>query len=72
MAIQFDPDYKNADFALYRYAPSLAGAVIFCIVFVITTGLHTFQMARTKTWYMVPFVVGGFCTLSFHGIHYLL
>ena len=67
--LRFDPDYKNAAFALYRYAPSLAGAIVFCIVFFITTSLHTLQMARTKTWYMLPFVIGGFCTLSLPGIH---
>ena len=56
-----DPDYKHAAFALYRYAPTLAGCVVFCILFSFSTGLHAFQLVRTRTWYMIPFVIGGFC-----------
>ncbi|KAF9552161.1 RTA1-domain-containing protein [Agrocybe pediades] len=57
--IHFDPDYKHAAFALYRYAPSLAGCIVFCVLFTLTTGLHSLQLFRTRTWYMIPFAIGG-------------
>ncbi|KAF2136473.1 uncharacterized protein K452DRAFT_279964 [Aplosporella prunicola CBS 121167] len=44
---------------LYHYSPTVAGAVIFCILFLGSTGLHVYQMARTKTWYMTAFCIGS-------------
>ncbi|KAB2570221.1 Protein RTA1 [Lasiodiplodia theobromae] len=55
-----DSDYKNADFAFYRYVPSMAAAVIFCLLFILTSLLHTVQMFKTRTWYLTAFVIGGF------------
>ncbi|PYH78083.1 RTA1-domain-containing protein [Aspergillus uvarum CBS 121591] len=48
-----------AVFAFYRYDPSMAGAVIFTILFAITTIWHVAQLCRTQTWFFIPFVVGG-------------
>ncbi|KAM0325424.1 hypothetical protein ACHAQA_007410 [Verticillium albo-atrum] len=56
-----DPDYKNADYAFYRYDPNLGAAIVFIILFACTTGLHFWQMWKTKTWYMTAFVLGGVC-----------
>jgi len=50
----------------YQYTPSLAAAVIFCASFCITTVFHLYQMIPTRTWYWIPFVVGGvFETVGF-------
>jgi hypothetical protein len=58
-----DPEhYKEAAFAFYRFAPSVAANIIFVILFGISTLLHTFQMWMTKTWYLWPLIVGGVCT----------
>ncbi|KAK1624864.1 RTA1 like protein-domain-containing protein [Colletotrichum phormii] len=54
-------DYVNAEWSFYRFEPSTAAAVFFCVVYVLTTGLHIFQLVRTKTWYMTAFVIGGLC-----------
>ena len=35
---------------------------MFIACFALTTLVHTFQLFRTKTWFMIPFVVGGSCT----------
>ncbi|PGH17945.1 hypothetical protein AJ79_00844 [Helicocarpus griseus UAMH5409] len=43
----------------YRYEPSKAAAIIFTVVFALTTILHVFQIFRTRTWYFIPLVVGG-------------
>ncbi|KAL0935466.1 RTA1 domain protein [Colletotrichum truncatum] len=63
MARECNPDYVNAQWSFYRFEPSMAAAVFFCIVFILTTALHLFQMIRTKTWYLTAFVIGGFCEL---------
>ncbi|KNG88490.1 RTA1 domain protein [Aspergillus nomiae NRRL 13137] len=46
-------------FAFYRYDPSMAGAVIFTVLFTITTLWHAVQLFRTRTWFFIPFLVGG-------------
>ena len=48
-------------FSLYNYVPSMAASILFVALFALTTGLHTYQMVRTRTWFLVPFVCGGFC-----------
>ncbi len=53
-------DYRTAEFAFYRYEPSVAAAVIFCLLFLASGLLHFFQMWRTKTWYLTCLVVGCF------------
>lgn len=48
-------------FVLYRYHPSQAAAVLFVVLFFLTTALHIFQMVRKRAWFLVPFVIGGLC-----------
>jgi uncharacterized membrane protein len=57
-------DIRSSDdtlkgFKLYRYDPSIAAAVIFAIAFFLITILHFYQMLRTRTWFFIPFLVGG-------------
>ncbi|KAI9367228.1 RTA1 like protein-domain-containing protein [Aspergillus egyptiacus] len=47
-------------FQLYRYDPSIGAAVVFVILFIIASGLHTYQMVMTRTWFFIPFVLGGY------------
>ncbi|WYZ39391.1 hypothetical protein EsH8_III_001305 [Colletotrichum jinshuiense] len=51
----------NDLFKLYRYDPSMAAAIIFIVLFFGITAFHTYQVIRTKTWFFIPFVLGGFC-----------
>lgn len=58
-----EPSSENdafADFEFYRYSPSLAAAIIFALLFIASTALHAYQLIRTRTLYMIPFLVGGF------------
>jgi hypothetical protein len=48
-------------YILYHYDPSFAAAVAFIAVFSLSTLLHIWQSVRRRTWYFVPFVVGGLC-----------
>ncbi|KAL2817580.1 putative RTM1-like protein [Aspergillus granulosus] len=52
-------DTDPIDFKLYRYDPSIGAAVVFVILFLIASGIHTYQAIRTRTWFLIPFVIGG-------------
>ncbi|OJJ72228.1 hypothetical protein ASPBRDRAFT_207464 [Aspergillus brasiliensis CBS 101740] len=47
------------EFTLYYYTPSAAAAGIFVVLFGISTVLHFLQLVRTRTWFMIPFFIGG-------------
>lgn len=49
--------YEN----MYVYRPSLALALCAAAFFGIASFLHTYQALRSKTWFFVAFVVGGYC-----------
>ncbi len=57
-------DYETATWAYYRYEPSLGAAILFAILFALTSFAHLYQLVRTRTLYFLPFVVGGFCKSS--------
>ncbi|GME29018.1 RTA-like protein [Neofusicoccum parvum] len=62
MSSEYHPSLDDPDaFVFYRYHPSLAAAVIFIIAFLSTTCWHCWQCVRTRTWYFVPLIIGGFC-----------
>ncbi|KAK1070481.1 hypothetical protein LTR12_008744 [Friedmanniomyces endolithicus] len=48
-------------FEYYHYLPSMGAAVLFIVLFGLVTSLHMFQMIRSRTWFMIPFVIGGIC-----------
>ncbi|KAF2199239.1 RTA1-domain-containing protein [Delitschia confertaspora ATCC 74209] len=53
---------------LYRYEPSLVAAVIFVVLFGISTILHIFQAWRSKSRFLIPFIIGGlFETIGYIG-----
>ena len=45
------------------YAPSVAGGVIMAILFGIELCAHIFNLARKRTWWCFPFLVGALCKL---------
>ncbi|KAK5701750.1 hypothetical protein LTR97_004568 [Elasticomyces elasticus] len=50
---------KPDGFEYYHYAPSMAAAILFIVLFAISTSVHMAQMIRSRTWFMIPFVIGG-------------
>ncbi|KAJ4256231.1 hypothetical protein NW762_009310 [Fusarium torreyae] len=42
----------------YKYDPSMAAAVIFIVAFSISGLVHAWQVARLRSWYFIPFIVG--------------
>ncbi|KAJ5638831.1 RTA1-domain-containing protein [Penicillium herquei] len=43
----------------YYYNPSEAAACIFVVLFGLSTLMHFYQLVRTRTWFMIPFLIGG-------------
>lgn len=55
-------------FVFYRYNPSETLGIVFCVLFALTSAVHTLQLTRYKTWYFIPFVIGGLCeTIGYGG-----
>jgi hypothetical protein len=50
-----------ASFRYYYYSPSTAAAILFIVLFGLTTILHSYQMIRTRAWFLIPFCIGGAC-----------
>jgi hypothetical protein len=58
------PSASPDGFVFYHYDPSLAAAIVFASLFGISTTLHFYQMLRTRTLYLIPFVIGGVCEIT--------
>ena len=39
----------------------MAAAIIFILLFGASSILHSVQMLVTRTWFMIPFLIGGIC-----------
>jgi hypothetical protein len=52
---------STSDFQYYYYEPNLAAAIVFVVLFALETGLHLFQLIRSRTWFMIPFLIGAIC-----------
>lgn len=66
MDIRSSVDNQVLHFKEYFYPPSLPAAIIFVILFGVAAMLHFYQMVRTRTWFMIPFVLGASCTSHHH------
>ena len=52
----------HGGYVFYHYVPSLPAAIVFVVLFALTTFYHIFQIGKKRTWYFIPLAVGGFCT----------
>ncbi|THX62081.1 RTA1-domain-containing protein [Aureobasidium pullulans] len=55
----------SGDYYLWKYVPSIAGAVIFILLFICTTALNGWKTWKNKTWFCIPLVIG--CFMEFVG-----
>ncbi|KAM0542427.1 hypothetical protein ACHAPJ_012789 [Fusarium lateritium] len=46
------------NYVFYHYSPSIPAAAATIALFGFSTLLHSYQMVRTRTWFMIPFIVG--------------
>lgn len=54
----------DGGYELYHYNPSFIAAAVAATMFAQTTAYHIWQLSRKKTWYFIPFVIGGICKFS--------
>jgi hypothetical protein len=61
------PSSPEFDWKMFRYVPSLVGAIICVIVFLILALLHLWQFLKLRKAIIIYIVIGAFCTylLSF-------
>ncbi|ROV91391.1 hypothetical protein VPNG_09977 [Cytospora leucostoma] len=48
----------NGDYYLWHYVPSIPGAVVFLVLFLLATIVHSWRMFRHRVWFHIPFVIG--------------
>lgn len=53
---------------MWHYSPSIPASVIFFVLFLSVTSYHAYLLTRRKTWFCIPFVVGG----AFEFLGYIL
>lgn len=59
---------QMSNFRFYYYEPSMAAAAVLAVLFGLATLVHSYQLARSRTWFMIPFVIGGiFETVGYGG-----
>tara|TARA_R110002003_G_scaffold107_10_gene9042 strand:- start:9062 stop:9772 length:711 start_codon:yes stop_codon:yes gene_type:complete len=46
-------------YVLWPYTPTVAAGAIGAIVFILLTSVHTWRLVKNRTWFCIPFVVGG-------------
>ncbi|KAF2099829.1 RTA1 domain protein [Rhizodiscina lignyota] len=51
----------TSDSSYYQYTPSVAAALIFAILFGYSSLHHTYQLFRSRSWFMIPLLLGCFC-----------
>lgn len=56
----------SRSYKFWNYVPSVPAAVIFMLMFIVLTGLHSWKLWTTRTWFCIAFTIGGVCmyTLS--------
>jgi hypothetical protein len=55
------PKAKSFDWEMYRYVPTLVGAVIALIIFLVMALLHTWQWFRSRNNIIIYVVLGALC-----------
>ncbi|KEF53278.1 uncharacterized protein A1O9_10726 [Exophiala aquamarina CBS 119918] len=50
---------EGGDYYLWKYLPSLPASIIFIVLFTALTIAICWRMARTRSWFCIPFAIGG-------------
>ncbi|KAE8151133.1 RTA1 like protein [Aspergillus avenaceus] len=50
----------SRSYKFWNYTPSIAAAVIFILLFLTLTVLHSWKLFKTRTWFCIAFTIGGF------------
>jgi hypothetical protein len=58
---QNPPKGPGFDWEMYRYVPSLAGAIVCLIVFLVMALLHLYQFLKSRNRVIIFVVIGALC-----------
>lgn len=58
--------YKGGTYYLWHYVPSMPGAIIFLILFIVAAAAHSYRMFRFRQWFYIPFILGCICKFGTH------
>jgi hypothetical protein len=58
----------RGDYYLWYYVPSLGAAAVFLVLFGVLTIIHLYRLFKTRTWFCIPFAIGGICTFDSMGL----
>ncbi|KAE8338225.1 hypothetical protein BDV24DRAFT_176828 [Aspergillus arachidicola] len=58
--------YKHG-YYLWLYVPSIGAAITFLLFYGIATIFHTYRLIKTRTWFCLPFVIGGIFEIYGYG-----
>lgn len=47
---------------LWKYLPSIPLAAIAIILFALTTSAHSYRVFKSRSWFCIPFLIGGLCS----------
>ncbi|KAH8888988.1 RTA1-domain-containing protein [Thozetella sp. PMI_491] len=50
---------EGTSYYLWFYVPQLWASLLFLVFFTVLSALHAWRMAKTRTWFCIPFLVGG-------------
>lgn len=59
--LNFHFQLKMSEHNIYGYNPSLPAAIIFIILFGVSTVYHGYQLVKSRCMYFIPFLIGGVC-----------
>lgn len=48
-------------YPLWRYIPNVGAAGTFVALFALATAPHVWVMVKRRSWFCIPFVIGGLC-----------
>lgn len=62
--LRFHRSVLRMGYKYYNYDPNFAAAAVFVVLFGASSLFHLVQLFRKRTWYFIPFVIGGVCKES--------
>lgn len=62
---------ENGPPSKYPYDPSLVAAVLFAVLYGLSTVAHAYQLLRGRTWSFIAFLIGSICEPSLSSFHHL-
>jgi hypothetical protein len=60
----FGPSHNGTIYVFFVQRPNEAAGFAFMVLFILAALAHLFYLFRLRTWFFIPFVIGGLGTKS--------